>query len=143
MPAIARADTVGSLLRPAYLQEARQGRRIGGLSDIELWAAENRAVREAIALQEAAGLDVINDGELRRGTWIVTTAATSGHSAIPADPHEPYWLSLWKGPDTSPPLVANPPTRLYVTEHIREARDIAQTEYAFLKVYAHMRTKFT
>jgi methionine synthase II (cobalamin-independent) len=90
MPAIARADTVGSLLRPAYLREARQGRRTGSVSDAELRAAEDRAVREAIALQEAAGLDVINDGELRRGMWIVTTSATSGHTAIPADPNEPY-----------------------------------------------------
>jgi 5-methyltetrahydropteroyltriglutamate--homocysteine methyltransferase len=55
MPAIARADTVGSLLRPAYLREARQGRRTGSVSDAELQAAEDRAVREAIAIQEAAG----------------------------------------------------------------------------------------
>jgi 5-methyltetrahydropteroyltriglutamate--homocysteine methyltransferase len=143
MPAIARADTVGSLLRPAYLREVRQGRRAGHVSDAELRTAEDRAVCEAIALQEAAGLDVINDGELRRGTWIVTTSATSGHNAIPADPNEPYWLSLWKSPDTALLPVANPPTRLYVTARIREARDISQTEYAFLTGNAHTRTKFT
>ena len=67
----------------------------------------------------------------------------SGHTAIPADANEPYWLSLWKGPDTALLLVMNPPTRLYVTERIREARDIAQTEYAFLKAHAHTRTKCT
>ena len=77
MPAIARADTVGSLLRPAYLQEARQGRRTG------LWAAEERAVREALALQEAAGLDVINDGEWRRGTWIVPPRRRPGMPPFP------------------------------------------------------------
>src|SRR5919199_6598388 len=121
MPSIARADTVGSLLRPAYLREARQGRRTGGVSAAELQAAEDRAVREAIALQEAAGLDVINDGELRRGTRIVTTSATSGYTAVPVDPHEPYWLSLWKGPDTAPPLVLNPPTRLYITAQVQES----------------------
>jgi 5-methyltetrahydropteroyltriglutamate--homocysteine methyltransferase len=143
MPAIARADTVGSLLRPAYLRQARQGRREGRVSDAELRVAEDRAVREAITLQEGAGLDVISDGELRRGLWIITTAATSGHHAIPADPHEPYWLSLWKGPDATPPVVMNPPTRLYVTESLREAQDIAQTEYAFLHANAHIRTKFT
>ena len=31
--------------------------------EAELRAAEDRAVRQAITLQEAAGLDVINDGE--------------------------------------------------------------------------------
>ena len=65
------------------------------------------------------------------------------HTAIPADPNEPYWLSLWKDPDMAPPLVLNPPTHLYVTERLQEARDMAQTEYAFLKAYAHTRTKCT
>lgn len=143
MPAIARADTVGSLLRPAYLREARQGWRAGSVSAAELRAAEDRAVCEAIPLQEAAGLDVINDGELRRGTWIVTTSATSGHTAIPADPHEPYWLSLWKGPAPAAPPVMQPPTRLYVTARMQEARDVAQTEYAFLKAHTSTRTKYT
>jgi 5-methyltetrahydropteroyltriglutamate--homocysteine methyltransferase len=143
MPASARADTVGSLLRPAYLREARQERREGRVSEAELGAAEDRAVREAIALQEAAGLDVINDGELRRASWIITTAATSGHKAIAADPNEPYWFSLWKGPEVAPPIVVNPPARPYVTERIRGAHGLANTEYAFLKANAHTRTKFT
>src|SRR2546428_11236959 len=69
---IARADVVGSLRRPAYLKEARQGVREGRVSDKELRAVEDRAVRGAIALQESAGLDVITDGELRRNSWVVT-----------------------------------------------------------------------
>jgi Cobalamin-independent synthase, Catalytic domain len=69
---VARSDVVGSLLRPPYLREARQGVRQGRVSDAELHAAEDRAVREAIALQESAGLDVISDGELRRQSWVVT-----------------------------------------------------------------------
>jgi 5-methyltetrahydropteroyltriglutamate--homocysteine methyltransferase len=113
------------------------------VSEAELRAAEDRAVREAIALQEAVGLDVIDDGELRRASWIVTTAATSGHKAIAADPNEPYWFSLWKSPEVAPPIVVNPPARPYVTERFREAHDLAKTEYAFLKANAHTRTKFT
>ena len=69
---IARSDVVGSLLRPTYLQEVRQGVREGRISTAELRAVEDRAVREAIALQEAAGLDVISDGERRRQSWVVT-----------------------------------------------------------------------
>jgi len=67
-----RADVVGSLLRPDYLREARKAAREGRLSVAELHTVEDRAVREAIALQESAGLDVITDGELRRGSWVVT-----------------------------------------------------------------------
>ncbi len=61
-----RSDVVGSLLRPAYLVEARQQVEAGRLSPAEFKRIEDRAVDEAIALQEAAGLDVVTDGELRR-----------------------------------------------------------------------------
>src|SRR5213593_5126913 len=63
---IYRSDVVGSLLRPAYLVEARRGAESGRLGPAEFKRVEDRAVDEAIALQEAAGLDVVTDGELRR-----------------------------------------------------------------------------
>ncbi len=61
-----RSDVVGSLLRPAYLKEARERHEAGQISDAEFKPIEDRAVDEAIALQERAGLDVITDGEMRR-----------------------------------------------------------------------------
>ena len=61
-----RSDVVGSLLRPAYLVDAREARAAGRLSDVEFKRIEDRAVDEAVALQEEAGLDVVTDGELRR-----------------------------------------------------------------------------
>ena len=62
----ARADVVGSLLRPGYLLEARQRLEHGELTAAEFKTIEDRAVDEAVALQESAGLDVITDGEIRR-----------------------------------------------------------------------------
>lgn len=61
-----RAEVVGSLLRPTYLVEAREQLEAGQLPAKEFKAIEDRAVNEAIALQENAGIDVITDGELRR-----------------------------------------------------------------------------
>ena len=61
-----RSDVVGSLLRPAYLKEARERHETGEISDAEFKRIEDRAVDEAIALQERAGIDVITDGEVRR-----------------------------------------------------------------------------
>lgn len=60
------SEVVGSLLRPAYLSEARQQFEAGQLSAADFKRIEDRAVGEAIALQESAGLDVITDGEQRR-----------------------------------------------------------------------------
>jgi 5-methyltetrahydropteroyltriglutamate--homocysteine methyltransferase len=62
----ARTDVVGSLLRPDYLKEAHREYDRGALDADGLRAVEDRAVREAIALQEAVGLDVLTDGEYRR-----------------------------------------------------------------------------
>jgi len=41
---VARSDVVGSLLRPTYLREARQGVREGRASEAELHTAEDRTV---------------------------------------------------------------------------------------------------
>src|SRR5262245_41079224 len=146
---IARSDVVGSLLRPAYLREARQGVREGRVGAAELQAVEDRAVREAIALQEAAGLDVISDGELRRQSWVVTIplreegaahAPLAGYEFLPA---EPQWWSLWKEPDGQRAQVWTAATRPFITKPLQVVRDIVAEEYAFLKANAHSRTKFT
>jgi len=61
-----RSDVVGSLLRPEFLKQAREKHELGEMSEEEFKRMEDRAVDEAIALQERAGLDVITDGEMRR-----------------------------------------------------------------------------
>ena len=61
-----RSDVVGSLLRPAYLLEARGRLEHGAITPAAFKSIEDRAVDDAVALQEAAGLDVITDGEMRR-----------------------------------------------------------------------------
>jgi 5-methyltetrahydropteroyltriglutamate--homocysteine methyltransferase len=61
-----RSDVVGSLLRPDYLKNAREQQEAGKISPAEFKQIEDRAVDEAVALQEEAGLDVVTDGEMRR-----------------------------------------------------------------------------
>jgi 5-methyltetrahydropteroyltriglutamate--homocysteine methyltransferase len=60
------SDVIGSLLRPTYLLEAQQRRAAGDLTAAQFKQIEDRAVTEAVALQEQAGLDVVTDGEMRR-----------------------------------------------------------------------------
>src|SRR5256886_12348744 len=61
-----RSDVVGSLLRPDSLKEARAALEACRMTPAAFKQAEDRAVDEAIALQENAGLSVVTDGELRR-----------------------------------------------------------------------------
>ena len=92
------SDVVGSLLRPPYLLEARDRRDRGDITAAEFKKIEDRAVDEAVALQERAGLDVVTDGEMRRyaffghlvealdgfdrfAGWSITFRDDAGHEA--------------------------------------------------------------
>ena len=61
-----RADHVGSLLRPPALLAARERAKEGQLTATQLRAEEDKAIRDAVHLQEEAGLRGITDGEFRR-----------------------------------------------------------------------------
>ena len=94
----AKTDVVGSLLRPGYLKAARADVEAGRLSAPDFKRIEDRAVNEAIALQEACGLAVVTDGEMRRSAfyahlveslegfdssagWTITFRDSEGHKA--------------------------------------------------------------
>ncbi|HET8989898.1 MAG TPA: 5-methyltetrahydropteroyltriglutamate--homocysteine S-methyltransferase [Acidimicrobiales bacterium] len=64
-----RADHVGSLLRPRALLDARAAHAAGRLDNEGLRAAEDAAIRDAVALQEGLGLRAATDGEFRRTSW--------------------------------------------------------------------------
>ncbi|MGE5820577.1 MAG: hypothetical protein ACM37Z_21300 [Deltaproteobacteria bacterium] len=56
------ADVVGSLLRPPELILAQRELTTGAITAAHFKEIEDRAVDEAIALQESAGREVITDG---------------------------------------------------------------------------------
>jgi 5-methyltetrahydropteroyltriglutamate--homocysteine methyltransferase len=134
-----RAETVGSLLRDdAVVRAARRG----GPADA---AVLDDAARDAIKLQEDAGLDVITDGEVRRIAWAQTTrfvdafAATTGRGAL-------NWRGAAEGRSGAPAGDTGRPAgypavvrRVATAERIGDMTD----EYAFLARYARARTKYT
>jgi 5-methyltetrahydropteroyltriglutamate--homocysteine methyltransferase len=62
----ARTDHVGSLLRPPELLQAREELAAGEIELPEFKAIEDAAIDDVVALQEAAGCEVVTDGEFRR-----------------------------------------------------------------------------
>jgi 5-methyltetrahydropteroyltriglutamate--homocysteine methyltransferase len=77
-----RSEVIGSLLRPEYLKQAIGRHEAGEIDDAHLSQVEDRAVLDAIALQEACDLDVIADGEMRRMYWFdPLTQSLSGFSS--------------------------------------------------------------
>jgi methionine synthase II (cobalamin-independent) len=75
-----RAEHIGSLLRPPELLHARQQHAAGKLDRNGLTAMENKAIARVVKLQEDVGLQVVTDGEFRRGTYsdAFTSAGISG-----------------------------------------------------------------
>jgi 5-methyltetrahydropteroyltriglutamate--homocysteine methyltransferase len=75
-----RAEHIGSLVRPPRLLQARARYAEGKLGRDELRAIEDDAIRGVVALQEEIGLNVVTDGEFRRGTYSdsFTSAGISG-----------------------------------------------------------------
>ena len=75
-----RAEHIGSLLRPPELLRARERHAAGELDREALRGIEDQAIARAVKLQEDVGLQVVTDGEFRRGTYsdAVTSAGISG-----------------------------------------------------------------
>src|SRR5690242_8620298 len=145
MPPTARSETVGSLLRPQYLQQARAGTREGKVSSSELRELEDKANLEAIALQKDAGLDVITDGEFRRQGWNPSTSNLPDAPFVGYSPVTDYritYMKFWR--DSSGTIVDRPlgPASV-ITQKLAPRWDIATSEYGFLSKHASYRTKYT
>ena len=102
----ARVEHVGSLLRPQFLRDAREAYAHGDLTPAGLKAAEDRAVREVVALQEELGLPVVNDGEMRRESFqSELTAACDGFTGVDAS----AWLwGQWHSAEVGDATIARP-----------------------------------
>jgi 5-methyltetrahydropteroyltriglutamate--homocysteine methyltransferase len=126
-----RADHVGSLLRPAALIEARARRKRGEITGAALRAAEDAAIREAIARQEAIGLQAVTDGEFRRDYWHLDFLAQLDGVTLKVNPGPKFG-----GTEEQPPIAT-------VTGPVRCTRPIMVEDFAFLKSATRRTPKFT
>jgi 5-methyltetrahydropteroyltriglutamate--homocysteine methyltransferase len=60
---------VGSMPRPPWLVAALRKRQAGEISEADFQAVADRAVVETVRAQEAAGVDILTDGEQRRDNF--------------------------------------------------------------------------
>jgi 5-methyltetrahydropteroyltriglutamate--homocysteine methyltransferase len=129
-----RSEVVGSLLRPPYLADARRRLEAGQLSPVDFKAREDRAVDEAIALQEAAGIDVITDGELRRYAFY-------GHLVDSLDGFDKFggWAIPFRD-ESGEELVLKRPV---VVERLRWKRSMCGEEWTYLRARARRPGKVT
>ena len=145
-----RTDVVGSLLRPAAWKEARLRFETGLMPAHEFSLMEDGFVKANLALQEAAGLDVVTDGELSRLNFQDSfglsvsgydtareTVATQVRRAAGGAP-----LSRWEIPDLAAPgtpVVHRRP----VKERLKLARNVPLEEYLRAAPHARKPVKVT
>ncbi len=125
-----RVEHVGSLLRPDYLLAARKAQASGVMGAAEFKAAEDRAVRAAVALQEDLDLPVINDGEMRRESFQAElTAACDGFAGVSLD----AWLwGDWHSTEVGDASIKRP-DELAVVAPLRKRRNLAAEEFTFVR----------
>src|SRR5215472_4631388 len=128
------SEVIGSLLRPAELADARRRFEAGELPADQFKVIEDGAVDQAIRLQEAAGIEVVTDGELRRYAFF-------GHLIDSFDGFDR--LGGWAIPfrdETGEELVLRRPV---VVEKLRWRRSMCGEEWTYLRARASRSKKVT
>jgi 5-methyltetrahydropteroyltriglutamate--homocysteine methyltransferase len=146
-----RNDVVGSLLRPARLKEARVSYDDGRLSADELRAIEDQCIRDAVQVQEEAGLAIVTDGEYRR----LNFQDSFGESVTGFDAGRPSLkfyesrvqgsspLQRWEIPDQGEHKSTAVAQRRPVVEKLRLSRNTPLEEYRFVSQVAQRPAKVT
>lgn len=136
----ARVEHVGSLLRPRFLRAAREAHARGELTPAQFKAAEDRAVREIVAMQEELGLPVVTDGEMRRDSFqSELTAACDGFTGVDIN----AWLwGEWHSSEVGD-LTITRPDSLAVIAPVRKRRNLAAEEFTFLRGCTSRQAKVT
>jgi 5-methyltetrahydropteroyltriglutamate--homocysteine methyltransferase len=133
------ADVVGSLLRPPELIEARLRLAGGEINASGFKDIEDRAVGNAIALQEAAGLLVVTDGEMRRQSFqSQMTAAVEGFGDFSMD------AFLWGEWHNAKGILRKArPQNLGATGQLVRRRHLSADEFTYLKTKTSRIPKIT
>jgi 5-methyltetrahydropteroyltriglutamate--homocysteine methyltransferase len=122
-------DVVGSLLRPPELLKAQEQLAAGLINRGKFERIEDRAVDDAIALQEGVGLEIVTDGEMRRQSFqSQMTAAVSGFGEHNLD------AFLWgEWYDETGVKKTRRPRRLGAVGKLKRIRYLSADEFSYLK----------
>jgi methionine synthase II (cobalamin-independent) len=133
------ADIVGSLLRPPGLLDAQKQLPGGAITAAQFKDIEDRAVDEAIALQETVGLRVVTDGEMRRQSFqSQMPAAVSGFGDFDLD------AFLWgEWYDEHGVQKKRRPRRLGAIAKLKRLRHLSADEFVYLKSKTNRSPKIT
>lgn len=129
-----RSDVIGSLLRPDYLKQARAEFEAEQLSDRAFKLIEDRAVDEAVALQQRSGVSVLTDGEMRRYAFY-------GHLIDSVEGFDK--LGGWTMRFRTETGEEKPLQRPVVVSRLRRRRHLCSEEFTYLRARTDRAAKTT
>ena len=128
-----RADHVGSLLRPPALRQAFRRYAAHDIGDGDFARLLDGCIRDVVALQQDVGLQVVTDGEFRRGSyWGRFVERTEGFEIKPA--------SFKFRNDAGHEVEFTAP---YARAKIKRMKPLALDEYEFLSGVTTLAAKIT
>jgi len=131
-----RADHVGSLLRPPELLQARKDFSEGRITGEQLRDVEDRAVLQALGLQQQVGIGIYTEGEYRRSGWSnAVRESVEGLVPVEGSPISGF-LGQWQGPHGELASSSMTMTGMVAGAKLKQVRRLAGTEAAFLKEHA-------
>jgi len=126
-------DHVGSLKRPQELRDAWRAWEEGKVSAGALHEVQDRAIRDAVAMQQDLGLPIVTDGEFRRGGW-----SRGFLNAVEGFEFRASKL-VFRGDDG----FSTPSPAPLATKRVMRTRPIVTEDYKFLKSVAKNPAKVT
>jgi 5-methyltetrahydropteroyltriglutamate--homocysteine methyltransferase len=134
-------DVVGSLLRTAELLAAQEKFAARELQAADFKKIEDRAVDQAVALQEEAGLEIVTDGEMRRQSFQAQmTAAVDGFGEHTLDA---FLWGQWHGDQAAGDRSLGRPPNLGVVSKLRRRRHLSAEEFTYLRARTRRIPKIT
>ena len=135
----ARADVVGSLLRPPELIEALHLRSKDEISPSEYKCIEDAAVDAALHLQEEAGLEVLTDGEMRRLSF--QSQVCESYSGFSEWDISAFLWGEWHSDDLGDKKIERPP--IAVLEPLQRQRSLGTEEFTYTRAKTNRTVKIT
>ena len=128
-----RADHIGSLLRPAGLRQAFRDHAAKRIDDKDFANIQDACIRDVVKMQEDVGLEVVTDGEFRRGSyWSRFVERVEGFIIKPA---------VFKFRDDTGHQIEF--TAPYTAEKLRRDQPLALDEFLFLRGITNATPKIT
>lgn len=133
---IIRAEVIGSMLRPKFLLDAQNQFKAGEITPLEFISLEDKAIKQAVLIQEKTGVDILTDGEMRRPVFCHNFVQAVDGFKWNVKGNTVIWFDMQGNKIIDPVTVG-------VVKKLHKKHDISIDEFSFLRGITNKPTKIT